>query len=303
MGDAIGPAKWEFRNAGGLNVLTASRLADIDWLAHGFSTRSGGVSELNTRAQRASERVLNLGFTEWDDRRNVLRNRAAFAQSIDASEMRMVVLRQTHSDIAQVISRTTPEAALQGDALVTREPGILLMVQTADCVPILLADTRARAVAAIHSGWRGTLKRIAEKTLGRMRMEFGTPPEDVLAVIGPAISRCCYEVGHEVAREFASQFPDAREWFEGPFDATASADNDPNWLPWLTMAPPGHAPEPPRVHLDLLAANRGILVGAGVPDDNILVSEFCTSCRTDLFFSYRKERQTGRMMAAIGIRI
>ena len=92
---------------------------------------------------------------------------------------------------------------------------MLLAVQTADCVPILLADTKNRAVAAIHSGWRGTLRRIAEKTLGRMQMDYGTRPADVIAAIGPAIGGCCYEVGSEVAREFASQFSEAREWFVG----------------------------------------------------------------------------------------
>ena len=113
---------------------------------------------------------------------------------------------------------------------------MLLVVQTADCIPILLADTKNHAVAAIHSGWRGTARRIAEKTLGRMQMEFGTRPQDVVAALGPGIGRCCYEVGHDVAKEFArASFPDAREWFDGPYDALAAGENDPNWLPWLTM--------------------------------------------------------------------
>ena len=295
-------ADWKLRRAGGVQILAAHQLVDLDWLVHGFSTRPGGTSELQSSAGRASECVLNLGFTNWDDRANVLRNRKEFTACIGAAAMNMVALRQIHSDIAHRIGTAEPASTLQGDALFTREPGVLLTVQTADCVPILLADTRARAIAAIHSGWRGTLKRVAEKTLGRMKMEFGTRPQDVIAAIGPGIGGCCYEVGHEVAKEFASQFPQAHEWFTGPFAAIASGDNDPNWLPWLTMAPPGHAPESPRVHLDLIAANRSILVDAGVQPERIVVSQFCTSCRTDLFFSYRKERQTGRMMAAIGIR-
>ena len=176
------------------------------------------------------------------------------------------------------------------------------MVQTADCVPILLADPKRRAIAAIHSGWRGTVRRIAAKALGRMQMEFGTKPEDVIAALGPGIGQSCYEVGTEVAAEFQAQFPNAREWFDGPFDQLADSDNDPNWLPWLTMKPPGHAPPPPRVHLDLIAANRAILEEAGIPSRNISSSGLCTACRSDLFFSFRKERTTGRMMAAIGIR-
>ncbi|HTU34674.1 MAG TPA: peptidoglycan editing factor PgeF [Candidatus Acidoferrum sp.] len=290
------------RKTGGLQILTACQLVDLDWLAHGFSTRPGGASELQLSPGRRSEHVLNLGFTDWDGRRNVLRNREEFASCLGAHEMRLLALRQVHSDIVQGIHSAPSESPLQGDALFTREPGMLLTVQTADCIPILFADTRARAIAAIHSGWRGTLRRIAEKTLGRMRMEFGTRPEDVVVAIGPGIGGCCYEVGHEVAKEFASQFRQAREWFEGPFTAIAAGDSDPNWLPWLTMAPPGHAPEPPRVHLNLIAANRAILVDAGVRPQRIAVSGFCTSCRTDLFFSYRRESETGRMMAAIGIR-
>ena len=128
------------------------------------------------------------------------------------------------------------EQAPKGDALITREPGVMLVVQTADCIPILLADTKHRAIAAIHSGWRGTAQRIAEKTLGRMQMEFGTRPQDVIAALGPGIRGCCYEVGHDVVKEFSAKFPNAREWFAGPFDALENGDNDPNWLPWLTHA-------------------------------------------------------------------
>jgi polyphenol oxidase len=146
------------------------------------------------------------------------------------------------------------------------------------------------------------VQRIAQKTLGRMQMEFGTRPGDVIAAIGPAIGQCCYEVGSEVAMEFYAKFAKAREWFDGSFDALASGENDPNWLPWLTMKPPGHAPPPLSIHLDLIAANRAILSEAGVRPENISASGLCTGCRSDLFFSYRREHTTGRMMAAIAIR-
>ena len=183
----------------------------------------------------------------------------------------------------------------------TRTRGLLLGVQTADCVPILLADTRHRVVAAIHAGWRGTLARIAVKALGRMRMEFGTRPRDIVAALGPAIGRCCYEVGSDVARSFAAQFRNAADWFDGPFDQLAYGE-DPLWLPWLTMMPPGHVPPPPRVQLDLRACNRWQLIDAGVRETQIDVSDLCTACRTDLLFSYRREgAKTGRMMAMIGI--
>ncbi|MFZ3201263.1 MAG: peptidoglycan editing factor PgeF [Candidatus Acidiferrales bacterium] len=303
--------KWTLRRAGGLQVLDAPAFARLRWLVHGFSTRPGGASELTSNDSAPKGKndgvlnlVLNLGFTGWDSRERVIENRAKFFSAIGADKMRAVTLRQIHSDIVHRVDSTGPDdgEAPKADALFTREPGALLVVQTADCVPILLADTKRRAVAAIHSGWRGTLRRIAAKALGRMQMEFGTRPEDVIAALGPSIGRCCYEVGADVAKEFHAQFPEAREWFDGPFDGLASGENDPNWLPWLTMMPPGHQPPPPRVHLDLIAANRAILVAAGVAPSKISSCGLCTACRGDLFFSHRRERTTGRMMAAIGIR-
>jgi YfiH family protein len=308
---ALATPQWKLRRAGALQVLESPALAKLRWLVHGFSTRPGGASNLETlrNGKKKTEAILNLGFTDWDKRERVAANREKFVRAIGATKMRLVALRQIHSDIIHTVNSeeapsagtALPEKIPQGDALITREPGVLLVVQTADCIPILLADTKRRAVAAIHSGWRGTLNRIAAKTLGRMQMEFGTRPEDVVAALGPGIGRCCYEVGEEVAREFAAQFPEAREWFDGPFDSLAAGESDPNWLPWLTMKPPGHAPPPLRVQLDLIAANRAILAAAGVAPKNISSSGQCTSCRAELFFSYRRERTTGRMIAAIGI--
>jgi len=306
------PAHWKLRRSDGLQILESPSLARVNWLTHGFSTRPGGASELATnregaiaRKQIAAEKVLNLGLTEWDSRERVLENRGKFFAALGASKMRVVAVRQIHSDIVHVVGTADfPQGELvpKGDALITREPGVLLTIQTADCIPILLADTKQHAVAAIHSGWRGTAQRIAEKTLGRMQMEFGTRPQDVFAALGPGIGGCCYEVGHEVVKEFTAKFPNAREWFSGPVDALENGDNDPNWLPWLTMRPPGHAPPAPRAHLDLIGANRAILAGAGIASKSIFSSGFCTACLTDLFFSYRREQTTGRLMAAIGIR-
>jgi YfiH family protein len=245
--------------------------------------------------------ALNLGFTEWDERERVLANREKFIAALGAREMPLLTLWQFHSDVIHVAAEPGAEAP-KADALITSTPGLLLGVQTADCVPILLADTRRRVVAAIHSGWRGTLARIAVKTLGRMRMEFGTRPRDVLAAIGPAIGRCCYEVGPEVAQAFAAQFPSAADWFDGPFEQLAHGE-EPLWLPWLTMMPPGHVPPPPRVQLDLRSSNRRQLIDAGVPGTQIDVSDLCTACRTNLLFSYRREgASAGRMMAVIGLK-
>ena len=292
-------------------MLEAPVFARLGWLVHGFSTRPGGASDFaaahpdgNRSLCKKHESVLNLGFSDWDSCKAVEENRKRFFGAIAVDKLHVVTLRQLHSDIVHRVDSSSLRAGgqLQGDALFTRERGVLLCVQTADCVPVLLADTKNRAIAAIHAGWRGTLRRIAAKTLGRMQMEFGTRPQDVIAALGPCIGRCCYEVGSEVAREFHAQFPQAREWFDGPFDALVSGENDPSWLPWLTMMPPGHPPPSPLVHLDLIAANHAILVQAGVPARQISSSGYCTACRTDLFFSYRREGATGRLMAGIGIR-
>jgi len=298
---ANGAKRWAQRRSDGIVILQAQALTGQKWLAHGFSTRVGGASRLENPHARSKqgEPVLNLGFAEWDERARVEENRRRFQKALGAESMTLVALRQIHSDIIHVIDAAPPHP-LQGDALVTDVPGLLIAVQTADCVPILLADSEHRVVAAVHAGWRGTLKRIAEKTVGRMRMLFGSRPEKIFAALGPGIGRCCYEVGPDVAKEFASQFDNAREWFDGPYDALASGE-DPNPLPWLTMMPPGHQPEPPRVQLDLHAANRAILEDAGVAPRNISASELCTACRTDLLFSYRREKISGRSMAAIGI--
>lgn len=296
---------WTLRASGTLQVLKARSLVNCDWLVHGFSTRPGGVSELEIvqGAKKISERCLNLGLAVWDQPSRVEKNRELFFGSIGAGKMEFVGLKQIHSPIIHSVD-DVPRHPLQGDAVITQARGLLLTVQTADCIPILIADPKNRAVAAIHSGWRGTVRRIAGKTVGRMRMLFGTEPSDLIAAIGPGIARCCYEVGPEVVKEFESQFQQARDWFEGPFDALASGE-DPNPLPWLTMRPPGHPPDSPTVMLDLHAANRAILIEAGLDAKNITVSDLCTSCRPDLFFSYRREqkfgRETGRMMAAIGI--
>jgi polyphenol oxidase len=286
------PSKaWTERKDGSLRILQAYALAKIPWLVHGFSTRPGGVSDLN------GEKVLNLGFAEWDRKENVLENRRRFLSLLDADGLKLVALKQIHSDFVQLF-HAPPHVVCSGDASTTNHPGLLLSVQTADCVPILLVDPKKRAVAAVHAGWRGTLQRIAPKAIGTMQMHFGTKPVDLLAAIGPSIGVCCYEVGTEVAAQFKSQFPNASAWF----DEFRTGD-EPNPLQWLNMQPPGHQPPPKNVLLDLRKANRAQLLEAGVPGSNILVSDLCTACRRDLLFSYRKEgAMTGRLMAVIGIR-
>lgn len=292
---------WRISRSTGLQIIKVKPLESFDWLVHGFSTRPGGESVLeSSRAtKKRREKALNLSFTDWDSREHVQANRNCFVQALDAKSLSLVTLRQIHSDVI-VNAGDAAEESASGDALVSRTSGQLLAIQTADCIPILLVDPVHLVIAAVHAGWRGTLSRIAAKTVGRMQMEFGSAPDDILAALGPGIHQCCYEVGPEVVKEFAAQFQEARDWFAGPFDAMSSGE-DPNPLPWLSMMPPGHEPPPPRCHLDLYSANAAILAAAGLKPKNIFCSDLCTSCRTDLLFSYRRESCTGRMMAVIGI--
>ena len=286
-----GDSTWTERTENGVRLLQVRALAKFPWLVHGFSTRPGGVSELN------GQKVLNLGFAEWDNRENVIENRRRFQSALGAKDLHLVALKQIHSDVIQLFD-AAPAQPCRGDASATQRSGLLLGVQTADCVPILLVDPKKHAVAAVHAGWRGTLQRIVVKAIGRMQMQFGTKPGDLLAAIGPAIGGCCYEVGTEVAIQFQSQFAEAHEWF----DEFRTGD-EPNPVQWLNMMPPGHQPPPKNVLLDLRKANRAQLVEAGLRAQNIFVSELCTACRRDLFFSYRKEgASTGRLMSVVGIR-
>ena len=282
---------WSEREVKGVRIVQVPALARIPWLVHGFSTRAGGASELD------GNKVLSLGFTEWDQRESVLENRRRFQNALNAQEMALAPLKQWHSDVIHVFEGA-PGEACRGDGSATNRPGLLLGVQTADCVPILLVDPKKRAVAAVHAGWRGTLARIAVKAVGRMRMHFGSKPGDIVAAIGPAIGSCCYDVGTEVAAEFLSQFTDAPDFF----DEFRTGD-EPNPVQWLNQMPPGHQPPPKNVLLDLRKANRAQLRGIGVRDNNIFVSDLCTACRPDLFFSYRKQSaMSGRQMSVIGIR-
>jgi hypothetical protein len=274
-----------------MRILQVPALASLPWLIHGFSTRPGGASELD------GQKILNLGFAEWDSTENVLENRRRFQSTLGAESLQLVALKQIHSDVLHLFD-AAPSAPCRGDASATNRSGLLLGVQTADCVPILLVDPKKRAVAAVHAGWRGTLQRIVTKAIGKMHMHFGTRPADLLAAIGPSIGGCCYEVGTEVAVEFHSQFPQASKWF----DELRTGD-EPNPLQWLNMAPPGHQPPPKNVLLDLCKANRSQLLEAGLRTGNIFVSHLCTACRRDLLFSYRKEGpHSGRLMSVIGIR-
>lgn len=281
-----------------IDVLRADSLSGIPWLLHGFSTRTGGVSKAYGRL------TLNLGFTAHDSRAAVERNRQAFAAAIEndkkeGARSALVTLRQIHSDLIHFVS-SVPEKPMAGDGLITATPGLLLGVLTADCLPIILADTRHRAVGVFHAGWRGTVKRIVEKGVGEMRRHFGTRPGDLKAVIGPGIRNCCYKVGAEVRTAFESQFSYGCKLFRVTKETDEIHEKYP--LLFLTSRAPGHSELPEQVFLDLAEANRRQLLDAGVAAKNISDIALCTACRTDILFSHRAEQGvTGRMMAAAGI--
>ncbi len=169
---------------------------------------------------------------------------------------RIATVRQTHSDVIWTV-RETEGCLGDGDALISADPGLLLAIRTADCVPILIADPVRRVVAAVHAGWRGTVAGIAARTVDRMRVEYGTNPHDVLAAIGPSIGPCCFEVGVEV-------------------------------------------PLPQRDRkADLWTANREQLEAVGV--GSVWVAGVCTMCEEQSYYSFRRGRDTRRMVSAIGV--
>ena len=206
------------------NIYRVTELESLGWLVHGFGTRLSGIP-------------------------------AQFA--------RLATLKQVHS--ASCVAAEGRGGILgQGDALLEDAPGAVVAVKTADCVPILLADERRRAVAAVHAGWRGTAARIARAAVGAMRERFGTDAADLHAAIGPAIGECCYEVGPEVAAQFG---------------------------------------ESGRARLDLAAINRRQLLDAGVTAGRVYPSNLCTMCGIAEFDSFRRDGQAaGRMYAFIGLR-
>jgi YfiH family protein len=260
------------------------------WLKHGFSTRQGGVSTIY------GGNSLNLGWTKEDDPARVAENRRGFSWTVHGhlhgkDGLQTVTLKQVHSGRVRTIREVDGvregklqtadgKAVLEGDGSVTDLPGVMLGVQTADCVPVLVADVEKRVVGAFHAGWRGTVARIAEEGIETMRQEYGTRPEDLVAAVGPSIGACCYAVGDEVRSAFGSQFGYAEKLFETRDDG--------------------------QMYLDLWEANRRQLLEAGVPPEGITVVGECTACALTngekKYFSHRAEHGfTGRMMSMIGV--
>ena len=295
-----------------IKLLQAPRLARLKWLRHAFTTRLPGG--------------FNLNYSAADRPAKVEKNRRALLRALGAKTpgpgWQLITLGQRHTDIIRAIARTPPEqlsgsereraggVKLVGDAAVTDQPGYLLAVQVADCLPILLVDVEQRVVAAVHAGWRGTLSSLAAKAVGRMRQDFGCKPKRILAAIGPGIHECCYEVGRAVVEAYEGRFP----YGEKLFRRTQPSPSEVHWQQPRLEPSPGFgtrerrprpaatSPRAERFHLDLVEANQRQLLAAGLQPGNIWASPFCTACRTDLFFSHRAEQgRTGRMMGVIGL--
>jgi hypothetical protein len=265
---------------------------------HAFSTRHGGLSTAYRRDEGLAGE-MNLGLTESDDPANVIENRRLLLAAAGAEGRTLVTLKQIHSNLTRRVTRADADLRMRADGLMTDDPEVVLGIQTADCVPVLVRDRRTHAVAAFHAGWRGTLKRIVEGGIGKMRLEFGSRPEQLEAAIGPAIGACCYAVGEEVRSEFLSQFSYAAELFSEVYDSDPVKEKYP--LLFLTARAPGHSNMGPNLHLDLIEANRRQLLDAGLSAKSIATAYRCTNCEPETFFSYRAEHGfCGRMMALIG---
>jgi YfiH family protein len=223
----------------------------------GVSTRQGGVSTFPFCS-------LNLGVHTGDSPENIQRNLELFTNHLGIKVDSLARSYQCHGD--EILITQVPVYAENFDAIITNSKGVFPGVGIADCCPILLADPINHVTAAIHAGWKGTVKQIVSKTVEKMRMEFQSNPADMLAYIGPCISQEYFEVGDEVAEQFSQ-------------DVKVKIKN--------------------KFHIDLKKANAIQLQSAGV--NQIEISPYCTIKNNDLFFSFRKENgQTGRMLAVIG---
>jgi polyphenol oxidase len=262
-----------WRESGGVKVLV-NRALEEKGFTNGFSTRLGGVSDF-------PENSLNLAGYDEDSTENITENRRRFLNVFDG-DFKIASVWQIHSADVRVIKdlADADDGEYKMDAIVSDVKGVLLGAKTADCVPVLLGDPQTKAFAAIHAGWRGTVNSIVLNAIEKMRENYGTNPQDLIAAIGPAATCQNYEIGQDVIDEFHANFPNSEHLF------TSTKEN--------------HA------LIDLHTANKEQLLSVGVLSENICVAPLCTMERTDLFFSYRREKKlygkTGRLMSVIGRR-
>jgi YfiH family protein len=269
--DTLTDSNFYWREKGAVKILVCRALEDAGFV-NGFSTRLGGISPLPTEA-------LSLSGFDQDEVANIEENRRRFFDALGVSH-KLACVRQVHGEAIVRIFGTDECGDLEtpADGMISDAEGVILGSKTADCVPVLIGDPRTGAFAAVHAGWRGTVRSIAMRAVERMKSDLGADPNDMIAAIGPAASGRSYEVGEDVMEEFRRTFPDC----ENLFDPTRE----------------GHA------LIDLHLANAEQLVTAGLRHDNIHVTSFCTMESSDLFFSHRVDSgrygKTGRLLAVIG---
>ena len=275
--DQLSEAGFYWRELDGVRALICAPL-EADGFVNGFSTRLGGVSEMPADA-------LSLAGFNDDAAENILENRRRFLK-LFPGDWALAGCWQVHGAdvrVVQTAQEAKPAENERGDTIfcdviVSNAKGVLAGVKTADCVPILIGDSVTGSFAAVHAGWRGTLATAVVAGVERLAKEYDAKPENLRVAIGASAGPCCYEVGNEVIEAFSTKFADGEKLF--------------------TYTRPGHA------LVDLLKANRDQLISTGVKPERIHTAPICTMCRTDLFFSYRKEKtvhgKVGRLMAVVG---
>lgn len=246
---------------------------DFSGTAHGFSTRLGGISPEPWDS-------LNLGVNRGDAPERVVENYRRFCTAIGADCNAIVKQHQIHSTLVRAVTKADilpPQipTTLEGDGLMTDQPGVCLTVFSADCIPILFYDPKKRVIAAVHAGWRGTAHGIAAQAVTRMTHTYGCTPSDILAAIGPGISSCYFETHRDV--------PDTLRHCMG-------SDADPLIVP---------LPQEGKFQVDLKKANQTWLLRSGLSAEHIAVSSLCTACDTQSFWSHRRLGTTRGSMAAM----
>jgi len=256
-----------------VSYLTFDALSQINFIHHAFSTRHGGVSSGEFSS-------MNLSFTRGDSIENVTENYKRFCESAGFEYESLVASSQDHNVYVRQVSSChkgigiyRPQDMKSVDALMTNEPGVTLVTYYADCTPLFFVDVVSRAIALAHAGWRGTVRRIGKLVLEQMQLSYGTVPQNVVCAIGPAISRCCYEVDKLCAGEFLKL--DDLDTSKFVFEALNGKSN-----------------------IDLSEANSAILEKCSVQKSNIYKSGLCTKCHSDLLWSHRATNGRRGTMAA-----
>ena len=234
---------------------------------HGFLGRLGGKSA-------GSYAGLNLSFRVGDDPDTVKDNFCDMKKAVGVHDLKIVTMRQVHGDRIVDVEDGRIKEIGEADAMATDRAGVFLGVLTADCVPILFSARGRGLAAVVHAGWRGSLAGIAPKMVRHLKERYGAAPESIEAALGPAIGPCCYEIGADVSGPLVEK--------------------------WGGLAGPSLASRGGRQFLDLKELNRRLLEDAGVPPAQIFTVGPCTSCAAKDFFSYRRDKETGRQLSFIG---